>query len=79
MPNRQGKSMFTDDINRLEEAIRALKKLRTQAQADGEPLEEIHRRLLHLQQSVKFVKLAREEFLRALSPGLTDDDDEEVT
>lgn len=71
--------MFTDDIERLEEAIRELKALRKQAQADGEPLEEIHRRLLHLQQSLKLLRLAREEFLKALSPGLSDEDGEDTT
>jgi hypothetical protein len=71
--------MFTDDIERLEQAIRQLKALRKQAQADGELLEEIHRRLLHLRQAVKFAKLAREEFLKALSPGLTEEDGEDTT
>jgi DNA repair ATPase RecN len=71
--------MFTDDIERLEQAIRELKDVRKQAQADGQPLEEIHRRLLHLQQAVKLARLAPEEFLKALSPGLTDEDGEDVT
>ena len=71
--------MFTDDIERLEQAIREIKALRKLAQAEGQPLEEIHRRLLHLQQAIKFAKLAREEFLKALSPGLTDDEGEDAT
>jgi len=71
--------MFTELIDRLEKTIRELKVLRRRAQEDGANLEEIQRQLLHLQQSVKFVRLAREEFLKALSPGLTDDDGEDTT
>lgn len=70
--------MFTDDIRQLERAITALKEIRKKAGAEGDPLEEIHRRLLHLQQSLKFARRAREEWDKALGPGLAEDDDEEL-
>ncbi len=71
--------MFRRDITRLRKLIRELKDVRAKAQAEGLPLEELNLRILHVQNSLKFLRLAQAEFFKGLSPGTTDDEGEDTT
>lgn len=51
--------------------------MRREAQKKGWPLEEIHRRLLHLNRSIELAEGAYKEFLKALGDDLADDDSDE--
>lgn len=58
--------MFESLLSELEDSLRELKRMRDGARRRGYALEDIHRRMLHLERAIKLTTQAKIEFDRSL-------------
>ena len=68
--------MFESLLAELEDSLRELKRMRDGARRKGFELEEIHRRMLHLERAIKLTSKAKIEFDKSLE--LPEDEEESI-